>query len=261
MTVYLLADPHLNHAGITAWTNRPELFEEVLSAACHRLLMPGDDLIIMGDLHLGPRAGLHEAVRRILPDGVRGTLILGNHDRHSKRAYHEAGLLVMDSVTHRNVLISHHGSRVLPDNARAQLVGHYHQNPLNPELPNALKISIEEYGLAPLAFDTAYTLLQRRRLLRDLPEPADDRWFLALPEYAQITVTLASGDVRHPIPGRALPVDPDTVIHARFSNTSARIVRRYLPEAATDDAGQVTLSGQDARLALSVTCRPFVPDA
>lgn len=253
---FLLADPHLGHERVRAWTGRPADFETQLEHSCHHLLRPGDHLIIMGDLYLGPAKNLGAQVRRLVPEGVQGTLILGNHDTLSEAAYRRAGLTVVDSLVYRKLLISHMGSLVLPDTARGQLVAHYHQHPLDPSIPHALKISIEEDGLRPLSFDKVYQKMSKLGLLRDLPAGADDRWFLAQDRYAQITVWTGE-TMRHLIPGRLLDISPDSVTRLRLQGrTSMLYMRRLRPDHPLraqhpEDEPVLTFEGADAAAALS----------
>lgn len=81
MTTWFTADWHLGHQNIITLANRPfhdlDEMHEVLARNWNRVVAPEDDVIVLGDVSLGPPTR-----HRAFIEGLHGTkhLVPGNHD-------------------------------------------------------------------------------------------------------------------------------------------------------------------------------------
>lgn len=175
---WLISDMHLGDQRIALWGPRPTDWEERLRRNLQRVLAPGDRLIDLGDSYVGPSSRALEVLSGLIPAGVMVDHIEGNHDRLSNAHLAALGWRSHQALVVSGLYLSHHGTRNLPDDARGQVYGHYHSNPGNPELSHGLRFSLEERQLQPVLLTAIQREMEKRKLLRNLPERADDRWFL-----------------------------------------------------------------------------------
>lgn len=165
------------------WDERPEDHTERSLRELKAHLRPGDTLINLGDMvwSRAPRQQAQQLLGRVAQEilaGVHHLLVLGNHDKLPRRDYADAGILVLEQLVIQNTLFSHLGSQTLPDGVSAQVLGHYHQMPAHPQLPNALQLSHSREQLRPVALEKLMRRIDTLRLRRELPERLDDRWHL-----------------------------------------------------------------------------------
>lgn len=177
---WVVSDLHLYQPNM-AWDHRPSNHTEICLSEIQRRLRPGDLLIDLGDTVCSrlPFLAQREAILQ-LKDAAHGNLVKvrGNHCRLSDAAYLDMGVLCADALCVSEVYLSHMGTQTLPDDARLQVLGHYHFNPPNPGLPHAWRFSLTDEKFRPLLLSEIKRRADAMGLVRALPPRLDDRWFL-----------------------------------------------------------------------------------
>jgi len=157
MTVYLTADPHLDHADLLIHCNRPfkyikdwnRVFVENWNAAVE----DHDEIFVLGDFHMSTDPKRIEYWVKQL----RGKkhLILGNHDRLNPFAYVDAGFLSVHTalwLIEDKILLAHDPSvsNVLNAN-QILLCGHVHN--LFDRCKNAINVGVDVRNFRPVSLD------------------------------------------------------------------------------------------------------------
>lgn len=103
---WVISDTHFFHHNIIRYAGRPNNHDQLMLKRW-RETVGADDLILhLGDLALGKREQIEELAPKLPGDRW---LILGNHDRRSKRFYyHELGFRIT-----KPFILSHRGWRIL----------------------------------------------------------------------------------------------------------------------------------------------------
>ena len=176
--IWIITDMHLGHVNIQKFEPRPEDFEARIRQNLWNMLRPGDTLIDLGDSHMGPAREFKDVMQDLTPPGVFRIAVRGNHDKNSAQKYRDIGILMTEALVIQGIYLSHHGTQTLPDDAAGQLYGHYHSAPGNPGLVHGMRLSIEENNYQPWLLEKLIQQMSREKLLRPLPERADDCWHL-----------------------------------------------------------------------------------
>lgn len=135
--------------------------------------------------HLGDVASSHLTRReqhlwlaRLAHAAQGGQVVItrGNHDKLSEADYAFHGLELVEAAVVSGCYLSHRGTRILPDDARMQVLGHYHNRAPNPELPHAFKFDLMHEDWRPVSLQRIVQRSDRAGIRRELPERVDDCW-------------------------------------------------------------------------------------
>lgn len=161
---YVTADLHFNHRGIIPFERHQfkdiKEHDEYIIRSLNKVLKPGDNLYILGDIGFrenGSLAPISECIRRI--ECARKILIMGNHDHFSEI---EARAMGFDEVYKHPIyyeskdapgmiILSHRPVREAYDNPYVINVhGHVHGGEI--DLPNYYNVNIHmtKYHLHPM---------------------------------------------------------------------------------------------------------------
>jgi len=136
MTVWFTADPHIGHANILSYEDRPfesvEEMDSVLLDYWRTLLKRGDRFCILGDVALRGRH-VQQALDSI-PEGVQVYYILGNHDHRYRSLIKSYSCVVWCGdmrevkVEGQRIVLCHYAMRSWPSSQHGswQLHGHSH---------------------------------------------------------------------------------------------------------------------------------------
>lgn len=188
MTTWLTADLHLGHANICAYTGRPyddvATMNDAIIARLNAYAVPGDELIILGDVAMGR---IEESLAWIRHLNVRPVLVPGNHDRcwrgHGPKArdwrkrYYDAGFAaIVDDpeplpIAGELVLTSHFPYRGAGDHTAVErysehrpidvggwlVHGHVHQ--LWRQRGRMINVGVDAWGGRPVGLHEIATLV------------------------------------------------------------------------------------------------------
>ena len=155
--VYFTADPHLGHANIIKYCNRPfetvEEMNEVLIERWNNKVKDDDKVFVLGDFALAPSKGIIKWGRTL--NGNK-TLILGNHDRASKSVYLEAGFqeVIKYPILWNEFYILSHAPKINGDMGKYfNIFGHVHNDSMYPDVSsNSICVSMERTNYEPISF-------------------------------------------------------------------------------------------------------------
>ena len=170
---WLITDTHLGHNKLAReFKKRPEGFSELILDGIFRSVNPGDTLIHLGDFCIGRDAYWHEEFMRLVPD-VHHILVLGNHDKKSKKWYFEHGWgEVVDEMTipygngGKRVRLSHRPLPKIPDisyNIHGHTHGNHHRDNEFCEFYDKeyhVDYSLEQFGYDPVTIELLLDPLQ-----------------------------------------------------------------------------------------------------
>jgi len=155
---YILGDLHLNHnkmKEIRGYSSLDEMNLDIITKCNKEVHNKKDTLIITGDLSFAPKEKTKELLNKL--NGYK-ILIKGNHDKHSKKWYHEVGInsVIEDSLylVEEKVIISHRPVKELPIGVK-NIHAHLHDL-LEPEYMNA------SY------FNTSWEAIRKPLLLKEI---------------------------------------------------------------------------------------------
>lgn len=176
---WVISDAHMYQPGMS-WDGRPEDHTERTLHNVRARIEPGDTLIDLGDTVWSRLPGAEQRRALLqLREAAGGRLIKvrGNHDTFSDASYLELGIISVQSLVISDIYFSHLGAQTLPDDARMQVLGHYHRHAPNPLLPCALRFSLTDEGFAPVTTGELKRRGEAMGLMRPLPQRVDDRWY------------------------------------------------------------------------------------
>jgi calcineurin-like phosphoesterase family protein len=134
MKHWFTGDTHFGHANIIGYCDRPfadiVAHDEGLIANWNAVVGPDDEVRHLGDFALTTLTRIREIVPRL---NGKKYLVLGNHDRHSKKAYREAGFHEVSRACSFNVddkrIYLQHNPRLITDlwGYDLALCGHVHE--------------------------------------------------------------------------------------------------------------------------------------
>lgn len=159
MNVWLTADSHFSHGNIITYENRPyasvKEMDKHLIEVWNTYVKPHDVIFHLGDLFFGNRDRQFEIARRL---NGRKILILGNHDKLSKKRYMDLGFMPHSSYIYEDFLLTHHPQpetplRVLIENThiKGNVHGHIHSRKMDNQSIYCC-VSIE-HGYKPFNID------------------------------------------------------------------------------------------------------------
>ena len=134
---WLISDTHLGHDNIIKYCARPENHEDQILDAWEDLIAEDDVILHLGDVWFG--RGTNPARWAELISNLPGKkyLVLGNHDKSSKRFYTEAGFEIIPPFVQDSVAFTHYPikgyvkEKYLPpagEEWNANIHGHVHNN-------------------------------------------------------------------------------------------------------------------------------------
>lgn len=144
---------HFNHAKIMEYCNRPfssvSEMDECMFDNFNDVVRPEDELFILGDFCFGSIQIVRECVRRLPTKNVY--LILGNHDRHTRKKYAEAGFSWVKNYYEVKVPLNNGGKKVTlfhypmeswNGSFRGSWHLHSHTHNSMPDNPNKLRMNV-----------------------------------------------------------------------------------------------------------------------
>lgn len=150
LDTWIVSDTHFGHANIVKYSRRPANHDELMAELWHASVQQTDTVLHLGDLAFRTADHMWDTLRR-LPG--KKLLILGNHDRKSKRWYEDLGFQIMP----RRVFFNHGGKQILfthrPEIEIAgwttNVHGHLHNNGYHRDLDRSKdyrNVSVEVMG-------------------------------------------------------------------------------------------------------------------
>ena len=155
--IWIITDTHWNHDKIKVYENRPDDYNELITANWKATVKPTDTVIHLGDVIFNRRYEL-EGILKSLP-GLK-MLTVGNHDRRTgtNSWFLRMGFnYVCKSHTYKNILFSHKPLDLAEySGVDFNVHGHFHRNSHNPvdypyyDESRHVKVSIEENDYKPV---------------------------------------------------------------------------------------------------------------
>jgi calcineurin-like phosphoesterase family protein len=168
---WITTDWHIGHRRMEEACGRPPTFEQLILERHKFLLMPQDTLVNLGDLifYSERKAWLKEHLRRI---PCRHVLVLGNHDKGSKKSYYDLGYdLVCEGIVLNGVLLTHRP--IETPRSMINVHGHWHnlgdRTNESPDYDPSRQfcLSIEETDYKPVRLDE-FVAGRKARIERDI---------------------------------------------------------------------------------------------
>lgn len=157
MSTYFISDTHFGHTNIIRYCNRPfasaEEMDEEMIRRWNERVKPEDTVWHLGDFALAKYDRVRELVWRLNGDKY---LLMGNHDRHSKKKYQDAGFSFVFQgykpliFVAPEIALSHRPQEVAP-RPRPWLHGHVHNAP--DTQPGVYNISVERTDYRPVTLE------------------------------------------------------------------------------------------------------------
>lgn len=147
---WAITDTHWNHPVMIERGFRPADYEEQIRRQWHRLVLPADTVIHLGDVIVQ-----HPSMLQDILAGLPGykVLVRGNHDRESDGWYKRMGFgFVANGILIGGVWLTHAPQATLPDGAIINVHGHLHDdNHRGTDFPTHCKLlAIERTAYAPV---------------------------------------------------------------------------------------------------------------
>lgn len=164
---FFTSDPHLGHANIIKYCNRPfadsSAMDKAIISNWNHKIGPDDLVYVLGDFAFTSIGRIYAILAEL-----KGTKILirGNHDRHTSKKYLEAGF---SQVLHREVLTVPYGTKTktlwlshypIGDERRQTckhydiaLHGHRHSSPDKKLGPKTLDVGVDANNFYPYSLN------------------------------------------------------------------------------------------------------------
>jgi len=169
--IFLTADWHVGHANVIAYDRRPfRDVGEMLDALVRNyreVVTVSDSVLFLGDMFF--KASKSEALSIMSSLPGQKSLILGNHDRHSKTWYRDVGFdVVLDYAIATDarigdVLFVHDPLHAVRCREPYQAVVHGHKHSVGPQMRGAgsglVEVSVTAWDYRPAMFDDVVDLL------------------------------------------------------------------------------------------------------
>ena len=155
MATFFVADTHLFHTGILHACKRPfasiEEHDALITEAWNATVAPGDTVYHLGDFALSrDAAAVERAFQRL---HGRKILIVGNHDRRSRRLpwveQHEG--IHETSVEGRHLVLCHYPMRSWPRAFRGSLHLYGHTHGRLPGTTQSCVVGVDVWGYRPIS--------------------------------------------------------------------------------------------------------------
>ena len=164
MADFFTSDPHLRHANIIKYCNRPfanvDEMDNTLITNWNNKVSPGDTVYVLGDFCFHSEPG--QFVSRLNGDII---LIRGNHD-HRKRKFEQVFKAVHDVYIYKpkNIVLCHYSMRDWPNKFHGayHLFGHSHGT-LVDVLPGSMDIGVDCHNFFPLSLDEVLVKLEQTK--------------------------------------------------------------------------------------------------
>lgn len=155
---WLYSDTHFFHKNIARYAGRPNNHQQLIIQHWLENVQENDVVLHLGDLAFGKPEQLAQ-VTDILPG--RKYMVLGNHDRRSKRFYRDHGFNIIKEFqtqfAGQTIHFSHRpggGNGQNPETHLVQYPGHWnvhgHTHDRNIDHPRVLNVSIEQMEYKPV---------------------------------------------------------------------------------------------------------------
>lgn len=146
--IYVIADTHFFHGNIIKLTDRPIDYQNIIRSRWNGKVDEDDLIIIIGDYSLGRRI---ETIYFSLQLRGQKILILGNHDKFSRKAYIDMGfLLVCERIDIAQYILTHVPLAEVPAN-KINVHGHIHRKSAGERHYNA---GVEANDYSPIELNT-----------------------------------------------------------------------------------------------------------
>ena len=160
--VYFISDLHLGHENIIKYCSRPFVnvneMNEALIENWNKCVNRNDKIFVLGDFALSNREDIVKWGRALRGNKV---LILGNHDRASRKTYYEAGfseVIKYPILWNGYHLLSHSPIELSKD--LINIYGHVHN--MGETTDTKACVSVEMIDYKPISFIDLYKLLQSK---------------------------------------------------------------------------------------------------
>jgi calcineurin-like phosphoesterase family protein len=154
MKRYLIADTHFDHSNVIKYENRPfqniHDMNESIIMNWQKTVKKNDMIYILGDFAFGNKERIKYFVSR-LPG--RKFLILGNHDNHSVKFYHDVGFEFVSKwpiIIDQFFILSHEPMYMNDSMPYLNIHGHIHSKKMT---GNYYNVSVEQINYTPINFD------------------------------------------------------------------------------------------------------------
>lgn len=157
--IYFTSDLHLGHKNIIEYCKRPftslDEMHETLIRNWNRQVADKDWVWILGDLVFGKKEFAKPLIQQL---SGRKMLILGNHDRHSKKFYYDLGFEFVGSDW--DMADGTHLSHFPPFKAweysgNLWLHGHCHGRPTG--IQHAIDVGVDCWNFTPVSYEHLQT--------------------------------------------------------------------------------------------------------
>ena len=153
---FMVSDPHLFHANIILYENRPfkdtEEMNHVIVTNWNNTVKNDDHVFCLGDVGFGSKDMIKSIVSKL---NGRKNLILGNHDRsHNIKWWHECGFDFVSRypiIFKKFYILSHEPIYMNKSMPFLNIHGHIHSNKM--ESPQFINVSVECINYTPIDFD------------------------------------------------------------------------------------------------------------
>lgn len=153
--IWLIGDTHFGHHNILKYCNRPfkntdEMDNKIISN-WNSVVKKLDKIIVVGDFSLDKKENIIKIGNKL---NGRKILLLGNHDKASKKTYYEAGFeSVIDYpiIIEDFAIISHKPIFVTEEMPYINIFAHVHNNPNYLDYTkNGFCVSVERINYTPI---------------------------------------------------------------------------------------------------------------
>ena len=168
---WLITDTHWYHNEIITLCNRPVNHLNLLIGSCRYCIAPQDRVFHLGDVIFYKLPEL-----KGLMDSIPGKkfLIMGNHDSKSKGWYERNGFtFACEAMLVDDLYLTHKPVRTLPDGARLNIHGHWHNFEPTPERSYPSWYSTKTHRLLSIE-KTKYKPVQLKLFGMPIPEKSID---------------------------------------------------------------------------------------
>lgn len=159
MNRYVIADTHFNHANIIGYCNRPfktvEEMNSKLISNWNNTVAKDDIIWVLGDFALGSKEYIITIGNSL---NGRKRMVLGNHDRHNKSVFEQAGFEFISPypvLIDKFIILSH--APIQNPKAKSQfynIYGHVHNDAAYLDIGASGRcVSVERIGYRPIDLD------------------------------------------------------------------------------------------------------------